>query len=186
MERSLRRWIGAVAVGAPALHLLSDGVEWIGRGFSPAQLWMSYLAFLFIPILLVGLYAVQRPRVPPGALLGAVLYGAAFVYFAHTALYALAEHTADHAMLVKGLGAAYTVHGALMILGGLMFGIGSLRAGVLPRPAVIVFLAGLSLSLVFGVLPLADVGQMIGSVVRNLGLIGMGVGLLGERRTCVA
>lgn len=186
MEPSLQRWIGAVAVGASALHLLSDGLEWIGRGFSPAQLWMSYLAFLFIPVLLVGLYAIQRPKVPPGALLGAVVYGAAFVYFAHTALYALAEHTADYATLVKRLGPAYTVHGALMVVGGLMFGIGSLRAGVLPRPAVIAFLAGVSLSLVFSVLPVADVGPTIGSVLRNLGLIGMGVGLLRERRTCAA
>lgn len=186
MEPSLRRWIGAAAVAGPALHLLSDALEWIGRGFSPAQLWLSYLGFVLVPVVMVGLYAVQRPRVPPGALLGAVVYGAAFVYFAHTALYALAERIADYATLVAGLGTAYTVHGALMIVGGLLFAIGSLRAGVLPRAAVITFLAGVSLGFVLGVFPGLAAAQAIASTLRNLGLIGMGLGLLGQRGTCPA
>ena len=52
----------------------------------------DYVAFLPMPWLLLGLYAVHKKA--PGALglAGALLYGVAFTYFAHSTLYALAEH----------------------------------------------------------------------------------------------
>ena len=53
-------------------------------------------------------------------LVGAVLYGVAFAYFAHTTLYALAEDVPTYQALWSRLDALYTVHGALMILGVLM------------------------------------------------------------------
>ena len=63
----------------------------ISGGFSPLQLSLNYLGFLPMPVLLVGLYAVQRPGITRVGLLGALLYGGTFVYFAHTTLYALQE-----------------------------------------------------------------------------------------------
>ncbi len=187
MQRGLRRLIGAATVLGPGLHLLSDVLEWRHGGFSPGQLWMNYLGFLLIPFLMVGLYAVQRPRAGWGVLAGALLYGAAFIYFSFTTLYALSEHIADYAALWRKLGTLYTAHGGLMIVGGLLFAVASLRAGVLPRGAVLGFLVGVLLNLLFGLLPVPELWQTIGSTVRNVGLIGMGVALLtGEARPAAA
>src|SRR5262245_37188752 len=83
--------VGITAIAAPALHSLTDALEWYRGGFSPLQLALNYAAFVPMPWLALGLYAVQSPR--PGAmgLVGALLYGAAFAYFGHTTLYALHE-----------------------------------------------------------------------------------------------
>jgi hypothetical protein len=178
MERGLRQLIGGAAILGPGLHLLSDILEWVGGGFSPTQLWVNYLGFLPIPFLMVGLYAVQRPRAGWGVLVGALLYGAAFVYFSYTTLYALAEHIPDYATLWHKLGAVYTVHGALMVLGGTLFAVASLRAGVLPRGAVLGFLVGVLLNLLFSLLPVPELWQTLGSSLRNLGLMGMGAALV--------
>lgn len=186
MERPLRQLIGTAALVAPGLHLLSDVLEWVGGGFSPPQLWVNYLAFVLMPFLMVGLYAVQRPQAGWGVLSGALLYGAAFVYFSFTTLYALSEHIADYAALWQKLGALYTVHGGLMILGGVLFAVTSWQAGVLPRAAVLAFLAGVLLNLVFSILPVPELWQTIGSTVRNVALMGIGASLLTDRTRCRA
>jgi hypothetical protein len=187
MERPLRQLIGTAAIVGPGLHILSDVLEWVGGGFSPTQLWVNYIAFVLMPFLMVGLYAVQRPQAGWAVLWGALLYGTAFVYFSFTTLYALSEHIADYAALWQKLGALYTVHGGLMVVGGVLFAAASRQAGVLPRGAVLAFLAGLLLNLLFSLLPVPDLWQTIGSTVRNLGLVGMGAALLtGEDRSAAA
>jgi len=186
MEPRLRQLIGVAAILGPGLHLLSDILEWVSGGFSPPQLWVNYLGFVLIPFLIVGLYAVQRPQAGWGVLTGALLYGIAFVYFSFTTLYALSEHIADYATLWHKLGALYTVHGALMVVGGVLFAIASLRAAVLPRNAVLGFLVGVLLNLVFSFLPVPEEWQTLGSTIRNLGLIGMGAGLLRQQERGVA
>jgi hypothetical protein len=178
VERNLRRLIGSVAIAAPTLHLISDALEWIGRGFSPLQLWVTYVAFLLVPFMMIGLYAVQRPRISWTALLGAFIYGVSFVYFAYTALYALVDHIADYHTLWSRLDGLYTFHGGVMIVGGVLFGIATLRAGVLAPWAGGLFVAGLSLNLLFAVIPVPEILQTFGSTLRNLGLIGMGVLIL--------
>jgi hypothetical protein len=178
MERPLQQLIGITAIAAPGLHLLSDVLEWLSGGFSPVQLWVNYIAFALMPFLMVGLFAVQRPQASRVVLWGALLYGVAFVYFSFTTLYALHEHIADYATLWQRLGTLYTAHGALMVVGGVLFAGASLQAGVLPKAAVLTFLVGVLLNLLFGLLPLADLWQTLGSTVRNLGLMGMGAALL--------
>lgn len=175
-------WIIAItAIAAPALHLMSDVLEWSGGGFSRFQLLINYLGFLPMPFLMLGLYAVQRPRMGWVGLVGAVLYGVAFIYFTHTTLYAIAESIPDYETLWQRLGGIYTFHGGLMVAGGVLFGLAALRANVLWRGAVMLFLIGNILNLVLGLLPLPEVIQIAGSTVRNLGLMGMGIGLLRER-----
>lgn len=181
MSRNLIRLIGLVAVLAPSVHVASDVLEWSAHGFSPLQLWLSYIAFLSMPALFIGLYAVQRPEIEPFGLVGALLYGAAFIYFAHTALYALAEHVATYAALWARLGSLYTLHGGLMILGGLLFGAASSRARRLPRWTALAFLVGIGLNLVLGLLDVPEILQTAGSTLRNAGLVGMGFALLGRR-----
>lgn len=178
-RRTALEWlVGLAALVAPVLHSLTDAIEWRQGGFSPAQLWLNYVAFLPMPWLLLGVAAIRAPRASAVAIAGAALYGVAFVYFAHTTLYALAERVGDYASLWERLGAAYTVHGALMVAGGLMFGASALRGGWLPTYAVVPFLGGVALNLMLALLPAPDLLQVIGSALRNAGLAAMGVAIL--------
>lgn len=174
MDLSTRRLIGWSAIVAPALHSATDLIEWAQGGFSPAQLWLNYAAFIPLPAILIGLYAAQRPRIGRFGLVGALTYGYAFIYFAHTTLVAITTGAPDYETLWSGLGSMYTVHGAVMIIGGLAFGWASLRAGVLPRWTAGVFLLGLLVNAVLALLPVPDLLQTLGSALRNAGLIGMG------------
>lgn len=174
----LRSLVGIVAILAPTLHLLSDTLEWVTGGFSTGQLWLNYIAFLPMPWLLLGIHAVHERTPGSVGLIGALLYGAAFVYFMHTTLFALAESVPDYAVLWARLGRLYTVHGLLMILGGAMFAWTAWRAVWLPRYAVLLFSVGLLANLVLGLLPVPDILQILGSTLRNLGLMAMGVAIL--------
>jgi hypothetical protein len=186
MERPLRQLIGIAAIVGPGLHLLSDVLEWVGGGFSPVQLWVNYVAFVLMPFLMVGLYTVQRPQAGWAVLWGSLLYGAAFIYFSFTTLYALSEHLADYAALWQKLGPVYTVHGGLMVIGGALFGLASWQIKVLPRRALLAFLAGLLLNLLFSLLPVPELWQTIGSTLRNLGLMDIGAALLTARDRAAA
>lgn len=178
MTRALHWIVAITAIVAPTLHLLSDVLEWTSGGFSQTQLLINYAGFLPIPFLILGLYAYQRPRIGWVGLIGSVLYGVAFIYFAHTTLIALEQSISNYEMLLGKLGGVYTFHGGLMVAGGTMFGIASLRAKVLWQGAVILFLVGMILNLGVALLPLPDILQILGSSVRNLGLITMGVSII--------
>lgn len=175
MDRLAQLLIAFGAIVFPVLHTITDVMEWLHGGFSFPQLVLNYVAFLPVPAVLLGLYAVQRPTISRLGLWGALLYGFAFVYFAHTALYALASQSPSYAVLWAGLGWTYTVHGVVMIVGGLCFGWATFRAGVLPRWTASLFLGGIGLHLLFGLLPVPDLLQTFGTLVRNAGLVGMGI-----------
>lgn len=183
-KNALHITVGLAAIIAPALHSLTDVMEWVQHGFSDTQLWLNYIAFLPMTWLLLGLYAVHEPKRPhPAGLIGAILYGAAFTYFSHTTLYALATHSPSYEALWDQLGLTYTIHGTLMIGGGILFAWSVLRAGWLPKIAVRLFLAGILINLLLALVPAPDIFQTIGSAVRNLGLIGMGYVVLFKRST---
>jgi hypothetical protein len=170
--------VGIAALVAPGLHSATDLWEWYQGGFSAGQLWLNYAAFLPMPWLLLGLYAVHEPKPGVGGLLGAILYGAAFTYFSYTTLYALKAGIPGYAALWAELGPVYTVHGGLMVAGGLLFGGSVFRAGWLPRFPVLLFLAGILLNLALALIPSPDILQTAGSLLRNLGIMGMGYAVL--------
>jgi len=174
----LRIVVGATALAAPLLHSLTDVLEWLSHGFTPAQVWLNYLAFLPMPWLLLGIYAVHPQRPGNAALAGALAYGAAFTYFAHTTLYALASHAPTYEAMWNDLGPTYTVHGALMVVGGLLFAASVWRAGWLPRAAIGLFAAGLLTNLALALLPAPDILQTVGTALRNAGIVGMGHAIL--------
>jgi hypothetical protein len=161
-------------------------MEWAQSGFSSTQLWLNYLAFLPMPWLLFGLYAVQRQNLGGLGLVGALLYGAAFTYFAHTTLYAVALKSPNYESLWRALGPIYTVHGAFMVVGGLLFAWSALRVKALPVGAIYLFGAGLLLNLVLAMLPTPDILQTLGTALRNAGLVGMGYATLVERQRSAA
>lgn len=59
LSKNLRLIIGLATIIASTLHILSDVLEVFSGGFSANQLWINYVAFLPIPFLMIGLYAVQ-------------------------------------------------------------------------------------------------------------------------------
>ncbi|MEL7538292.1 MAG: hypothetical protein AAFZ58_15450 [Pseudomonadota bacterium] len=177
-NRQLRTLIGIGAIAAPTVHTLTDIAELLSGGFSAPQLWANYVAFSIVPFAVMGLYAMQRPAIGAVGLLGALLYGFSFVFFTHTTLYALAESVADYSSLWSRLGDIYTVHGLVMIIGGLAFGAASYRARVFPGWTSIMFCAGVLVNLFLTVLAVPDVLQTLGSALRNLGLVGMGAHLV--------
>lgn len=183
---ALQVLVGISAIGAPALHTLTDALEWYHHGFSNAQLWLSYLAFLPMPWLLLGIYAAHESPPEARGLVGAVLYGAAFTYFAHTALLALAEHSPSYESLWARLGTTYTVHGALMVIGGLLFAWSALRAAWLPAVSVWLFGTGIIINLLLALVPAPDILQTVGTAVRNAGLICMGYAILSGGRRAAA
>ena len=173
--------VGIAALAAPALHSITDMLEWYQGGFSAIQLWLNYIAFLPMPWLLLGLYTVRQPRPNVFGLIGALLYGVAFIYFVHTTLYAITEQVPTYEALWIRLGSLYSVHGAFMVLGGLMFAWSALRAGWLPRWPLLLFASGIAVNLLVALMPVPDILQAIGSTVRNFGLMAMGYGILVKR-----
>jgi hypothetical protein len=180
-SNSLRLVVGVAAIAAPVLHSITDAMEWLQGGFSPLQLWLNYFAFLPMPWLLLGIYAVRSEQLTPSALVGALLYGVAFTYFAHTTLYALQSQAPNYEVLWQQLGFPYTVHGAAMVVGGLLFAWSALRSRALPKPAVLLFGAGLLVNLGLALVPAPDILQTVGTAIRNAGIVGMGYALLFNR-----
>lgn len=175
---ALHKLVGSAAIIAPAVHSLTDASEWLSGGFSTPALWLNYAAFLPLPALLLGLYALQRPRISILGLAGAILYGFAFIYFAHTTLFALALRTENYQQLWEQLGGIYTVHGGVMVVGGLAFAWATARAHVFPEWTAWLFAAGILLNLLMALLPVPELLQTVGTLLRNLGLMGMGWAVL--------
>lgn len=178
MTKTLSWLIAVTTIVAPALHFTSDVLEWINGGFSQIQLLTNYAGFLPMSFLMIGLYAAQRPKIGWLGLTGAILYGIAFIYFIHTTLLALEEKFPNYEMLWHRLGTVYTFHGGLMVVGGLLFGFASLKAGVLWRTGIILFIVGILLNLIITFLPLPEIVQIIGSSIRNFGLMAIGFGMM--------
>jgi hypothetical protein len=122
-------------VGFTAVYLISDLIEVAQGGFSTFRLSLTYAGEAAIPLFVIGLYAVQRPRIGRLGFFGAVAYAYSYVFFTSTVVYALIAGTPNYAALVKVFGASMTVHGLIMLAGGLAFwpgrraGRGCCRAG---------------------------------------------------------
>lgn len=173
---SLPRLVGAAAVVFSVLYFVSDVVELAQGGFSTFQLSLTYAAEAAIPLFVLGLYALQRPRMGLLGLVGGVGYAYVYVFFTGTVTYALVNGTDDFDALSDAMGAWMTVHGALMVLAGLAFGAAVVRARTLPRWTGIALMLGVVLVAVSSALP--DLVQTAAAGVRDLGFAGMGAALL--------
>src|SRR3984893_4513743 len=122
--------VGLAAVGFTAVYLISDLIEVAQGGFSTFRLSLTYAGEAAIPLFVIGLYAVQRPRIGRLGLFGAVAYAYSYVFFTSTVVYALAAGTSNWKALGAAFGVWMTVHGFIMVVGGLAFGLAVVRAGV--------------------------------------------------------
>jgi hypothetical protein len=168
--------VGLAAVGFTAVYFISDLIEVAQGGFSTFRLFLTYVGEAAIPLFVIGLYAVQRPRIGRLGFLGAIAYAYSYVFFTSTVVYALIAGTPNYKALVKVFGAWMTVHGLILLVGGLAFGLAVARAGVLPRWTGICLMAGVVLVVAASGLP--DVARTIAAAVPATAFIGMGIALL--------
>jgi hypothetical protein len=172
----MTRAVGWTAVVFSALYLLSDVVEAIQAGFSTGQLWLTLVAEAAVPLLVIGLYREQRAQIGRPAELSAFAYAYSYVFFTGTVVYALTEHIRDYADLSQRLQPWMTIHGAIMVLAGVGFGIGVLRARMLPRWTGVALMAGV---VVVALTQNAPEGvQVLAAAIRDLAFAGMGAALV--------
>jgi hypothetical protein len=168
--------IGLAAVVFSALYFISDLIEVAQGGFSTAQLALTYAAESAIPTVRCRLYAMQRPWIGRLGLIGAVAYAYSFIFFTSTVVLALVDGTKDWDALNAQLGWWVTIHGGVMVIAGLAFGLAVIHAGVFPRWSGAALMAGVVLVAVSSTLP--ALAQVASAGVRDLAFAGMGTSLL--------
>jgi hypothetical protein len=169
--------VGLTALSFSALYLVSDVIEALQGGFSDGQLGLTLIAEAAIPAFVIGLYLVQRPQIGRLGQLSAVAYAYSYVFFTATVVYALIDGTSTYSVLSHDLQPWMTVHGAVMVLAGLGFGVAVIRAKLLPRWTGIALMAGVILVSLSQTLPAGP--QVLAAAIRDLGFAGMGAALLG-------
>ena len=172
----LARSIGLAAVAFSAIYLLSDVIEVAQGGFSTVRLLLTYAGEVTIPLFVIGLYGMQRPRIGRIGLLGAVLYAYSYVFFTSTVVFALVAGTPDYSSLTSQFGPWMTVHGAVMLIGGVMFGSAVVRAGIFPRWTGICLMIGVVA--VAAVSGWSNLVRAIAEILPSVAFGGMGVALL--------
>lgn len=169
---SARALAGGAAVVFSVAYFASDLLEALSGGFTTGQLWLTLVAEAALPAFVLGLASAQRL----GRLGRLSAYAYAYVFFTGTVIYALVERTPDFDALDRALSPWMTLHGAVMLLAGLGFGLATARGGVLPRWTGLTLMTGVVLVSFSQGLP--GVVQLVGAGVRDLGFAGMGAALL--------
>ena len=170
--------IGLAAIFFPIVYFVADLVEVAQGDFSNARLVLAYIGEAAIPLFVIGLYAVQRPRI--GRLgYGAFAYAYAFVFFTSTVVYALAAGSKNWNAVTNVFGGWLTVHGVIMVVGGIAFGLGVIRAATLPRWTGICLMAGVVL--VAATAGGSNAVRTMAAALPDAAFIGMGVAVLRER-----
>lgn len=171
----IRAPVGAVLLFSVA-YFLCHVIEAVQGGFSSGQPWLTLVGESAITFFVVGLYAVQRPRIGRLGAWGAAGYAAAYVFFVWTVSYPLIHPVADFEALGEIFGIWMVLGGALMVLSGLAFGWATIRAGVLPRWSAISLMIGVVLVVATQGAP--EGMQLLVAGVRDLGFATMGAALL--------
>jgi hypothetical protein len=175
------RLVALAAIAFSAVYCISDAIEAVQGGFSVGQLWLTLIAEAALPVFVIGLAVVQRPELGRLGWFGAVAYAYSYIFFTYTVVYALIDGTSDFGALSDDLRPWMFLHGAVMVVAGLSFGVGVVRAGVFPRWTAVSLIAGVLLVSLSGSLP--EGPQLVAAGIRDLGFAGMGAALLaGSRR----
>jgi hypothetical protein len=182
-RNNLQLLVGLAAIAFSAVYFISDLIEVAQGGFSTFRLILTYIGEAAIPLFVIGLYAVQRPRIGRLGFGGAITYAYAYVFFTSTVIYALISGTRDYEALTKVFGAWMTVHGLILLLGGLAFGLAVVRAGVLPRWTGVCLMVGVVLVVAASGLP--DIARTVAASVPAIAFIGMGAALLRDGNRCL-
>jgi len=140
----------------------AEETGWLGLiGFLLFSLWLALVAgFVFFEALIFPLLATEAPAFAEGFL--GVFDGSA------------------GGTSFGVLGTLWTLTSVLYVLGPLLFGIATLRAGVLPRAPAAMFGFGAVSSLAFALLPHEP--EPLATVPVGIGLAWLGYALVSERR----
>ncbi len=169
------RTLGLATVVFSGLYVVSDVIEAAQGGFSGLQLILTLVGEAAIPFFVVGLYVVQRPQMARLGLFSAIAYAYSYVFFSGTVIYAMMNGTRDYAALTDKLGASMTIHGAIMVIAGIGFGLAVIRAGVLPRRTGVALALGV---VAVAATQTAPAGvQLVAAVLRAAAFAGMGIAL---------
>ncbi len=171
--------VGLATIAFTAVYLISDLIEVAQGNFSIFRLLLTYAGEAAIPLFVLGLYAMQRPQIGRLGLLGAAAFAYSYVLFTGTVLYALIAGTPNYHALTKVFGAWMTVHGLIMLFGGLSFGLAVVRAGVLPRWTGICLMVGVAFVVAASGLP--NFARTVAETVPATAFVGMGFALLSRR-----
>jgi hypothetical protein len=171
-----RMLVGAAAVAFSAVYLLSDVLELVQGDFSLLRLSLTYAGEAALPIFVLGLYAMQRGRIGRLGLFGAVAYAYSYVFFTGTVLYAIVDSVPSYGDVTRAFGVWMTVHGVIMFIGGLAFGLAVVRAAALPRWTGVALMLGVVLVAAASGLP--TLARTIAESVPAAAFIGMGTALM--------
>lgn len=170
--------VGLAAITFSVVYLASDILE-VGQGhFTTTRLALTYAGEAAIPLFVIGLYAVQRPHIGRLGLFGAAAYAYSYVFFTSTVVYALVARTADYAGVTSAFGAWMVVHGVIMLVGGVAFGIAVVRARVFRAWTGICLVVGVVLVALASGLP--ALGRTIAEAAPAAAFVGMGTALIRE------
>jgi len=193
---NLIRWAGLSAVAAGVLlaaggiiHLADDPALLATNSWAIA----NYLILGSVIVGLLGIFGLYARQVEEAGLLGLVgflMLFVALVLFAGLAFFeaffvpVLAAEAPEFLFAEEiSFGVLETIiplGGLLQSIGGLLFGIAIIRAGILPRWAAIVFIIGVVAGGLGPLLP--EVAGRITGVVLGIGLSWLGYALWSERR----
>jgi hypothetical protein len=169
---------GMAAVMFPLVYFASELVEVAQGGFTTARLALTYLGEAGIVFAVLGLYPVQRPRIGRLGLYGALAYAYSFAFFASTVIYALAAGSKTWTAVTSVFGGCLTLHGAIMVAGGLAFGLAVIKTAAPPRWTAACLMAGVMLvAVTAGMSTAVRAGA---AALPQTAFIGMGVMVLRE------
>jgi len=184
-ERALILSVAIIAMISPFLHIIGDIMKLIDNGYySVTSLVIIYISFTFLPLVVVGIFALHWQKLGWLGFIGTILYSLAFVYFASTAINPLVHmHTEvvngalSFSALAEMQGFSYVLHGVFMTLGGILFAVSLIRSGALPKLAGVLLITGVIINVVFNLIPIGPLFAM-GTIIRNTSFIFMGIYLL--------
>lgn len=175
MKHAKETIISLLTIAAFLLYIITDSIELIQSGLSSFQMILTYICMAAIPFAVMGLYIIDEKKGGVFYLMGALLISISFIYFSGTASYALAENLNDYAALVKKLGFIYLLHGAFLVVGGILFSIALLRARLVHPFIAYCILAASLISLITGVFHLSEKLYILGNYMRNVSFIFLGI-----------
>lgn len=178
-DSDLATLAGVAAVVFPLVYFASELVEVAQGSFSTARLALAYLGEAGIVFVVIGLYAVQRPRIGRLGLYGALAYAYSFAFFASTVVYALAAGSKNWTAVTDVFGGWLTLHGAIMVAGGVAFGLAVIKTAVLPRWTAVCLMAGVVL--VAAAAGMSTAVRAGAAALPEAAFTGMGVMVLRER-----
>ncbi|RYC13385.1 hypothetical protein [Nocardioides zhouii] len=119
--------LGASAIFFPLVYLVSDFVEVAQGDFSTLRHSLTYAGEAGFPLIVAGLCALLHDRLPWWGLIGGIAYAYSFVFFTSTVVWAIVAQTPNWEVLSSDFGWWMTVHGAVIVVGGVAFGLGVAR-----------------------------------------------------------